>query len=261
MTTKNNTPDSSATSGEVPHKVAASFLRKHDGLNVIKKNTVAYSIAVSALQSALYRSPAPQAATTEQVGEAVADETVRELAEFVVKHAVADHIDTNGPDCRSCACCDKEIPINTSLYGPLTLEHRNDCLFVKAQAILASPAATTASASGGNAPFGCQRSVLKIGMCRQWCGNSYKCAVGAFLIYVEGQPVDVRRHYAEKHKMALPANPTMSGAEIRRSTRVEMDCGYGVYLYQDGRLSIVGDSDAVVLQPGMRFCIIPPATF
>jgi hypothetical protein len=99
---------------------------------------------VAAIKTCGANDAAPEAPASEQP----ANELTRELAEFVVKHAVADHIDTNGPDCRACACCDKEIPINSSLHRGLTLEHRDDCLFIKAQAILASPAATTASASG-----------------------------------------------------------------------------------------------------------------
>jgi len=56
-------------SGEVSHAVAAKFLRDHDRLKVIKENTVAHTIAVSALQAALYRSPTANLAGNNLAGQ------------------------------------------------------------------------------------------------------------------------------------------------------------------------------------------------
>jgi hypothetical protein len=90
-------------------------------------------VTLSDVQDVAYAaSPAPSAAP--------AMEDVRAMAEFIVNHAVADHTDTNGPDWHACACCAAEIPINGSTYQNLTLEHKDDCLFVKARAYLAAPA-------------------------------------------------------------------------------------------------------------------------
>lgn len=75
-------------------------------------------------------------------------EVVRDMAEFIAAHAVADHLDTNGPDWRACACCGAEIPINSSTYRNLQLEHKDDCLLLKAQAMLAASPSPAAAKDG-----------------------------------------------------------------------------------------------------------------
>lgn len=72
------------------------------------------------------------------------DAVVRELAGYVVGSAVQNHYDTNGPDYVACACCGNEVQLRRGEpIVPLT--HKDECLFVKAQALAAQPVAEAAA--------------------------------------------------------------------------------------------------------------------
>lgn len=80
-------------------------------------------------------------------------------------------------------------------------------------------------------------------------------------IYIDGDAIDVEQFYRAKGFERLPANPTMTGAEIRACGWKKNDYPMFIDFGNTGvNFETVGETTAVQLVHGMHFVCIPHAT-